>query len=128
MLTNDSRFPPIEEKEFLAGSRIASAMEKEDSVYLRNAFQKEARKFLEELTSTVLSTVAVQSEIGQRLSCFGPENMVGVDYAPFHLFGRLLDGFLELGCVRGLTVEASKAEYQSFVREQRQFERISTRS
>ena len=67
MHPNHSRFPPIEEKEFLAGSGIASALEKVGSVYLRNEFQKDARKFPEELTNTVLSTVAAPSDVGQRL-------------------------------------------------------------
>ena len=35
---------------------------------------------------------------------------------------------MKLGWVRGSSVEASKAEYQSFVRDQRQLEGISTTS
>ena len=74
---NHSRYPPIEEKEFLAGSRIAVAPEKVSSFYLRNEFGKDARKFLEELTSTVLSTVADWSDVGQELSCLCPEIVIG---------------------------------------------------
>ena len=43
-------------------------------------------------------------------------------------FGQLLDGLMELGWVLGSTVEASEAEYQSFMRDQRQLERIYPRS
>ena len=46
MLPNHSRFLPIEENEFLAGSRIRSALQKVGSVYFRNEFRKDALKFL----------------------------------------------------------------------------------
>ena len=77
MLPKHSQFSPIEEKEFLAGSRIASALGKVGNVYLRNQFRKDARKFLKELISTALSTVAARSDVGQRLSCFCPEIVFG---------------------------------------------------
>ena len=77
MLPSQSQFPPIEEKEFLLGSWIAVALEKFCSFYLRNEFRKDTRKFLEELTSTVLSTVAARSDVGQWLSCFRPEIVFG---------------------------------------------------
>ena len=128
MLPNHSWFPPIEEKQFLAGRWIAIALEKRGGVYLHNEFQMDARKFLEELTSTVLSTVAARLDVGQGLSCFCPEIVVVKDdYTPFHLFGQPLDVLMELGWFLGSTVEASKAGYQSFVRDQKQVERISTR-
>ena len=46
-------------------------------------FWKVAHKFLEELTSTVLTTVATGTEVGQRLSRFCPKSLVGDDYAFF---------------------------------------------
>ena len=126
------KFPPIEEKEFLARSRVASELEKVGSVYLCNGFRKDARDFLKALTSTVLSTVTARSAIGQGLSCFCPDFFFlgggGGDHAPFYLFGQLLDGVMELGWVRGSSLEASKAEYWSFVRDQWQLQCISTRS
>ena len=77
----------------------------------------------------VLSTVAARSVIGQSLSCFCPAIVVGGDdVAPLQLFNKLLDGLLEKGWTRGSEVEACRAEYQSFVQEQRQLERSSTRS
>ena len=55
--------------------------------------------------------------------------MVGGDnFAPFQLFCKLLDGLLEKSWTKGSEVEACRAEYQSFVQEQRQLERLSTRS
>ena len=77
MLPNHSRFLPIEEEEFVPGSQIAVALEKVDSFNLRNEFQKDAQKILEEITSTVLSIVATRSDVEQRLSCFFPENVIG---------------------------------------------------
>ena len=77
----------------------------------------------------VLSTVALRSVIGQGLSCFCPAIVVGGDdVAPSQLFNKLLDGLLEKSWTRGSEVEACRAEYQSFVQEQRQLERSSTRS
>ena len=52
----------------------------------------------------------------------------GDDVAPLKLFNKLLDGLLEKGWTRGSEVEACRAEYQSYVQEQRQLERSSTRS
>ena len=55
--------------------------------------------------------------------------MVGGDDVAFlQLFNKLLDGLLEKGWTRGSEVEAYRAEYQSFVQEQRQLEWSSTRS
>ena len=72
MLPNQSLFPPTHEKEFLAGNWIASALESVGRCYLCNEFRKDARKFLGELTRTVLSTVAARPDVGQGLSCFHP--------------------------------------------------------
>ena len=92
-------------------------------------FRGDCRRFLEDLISTILSTVAARSQIGQGLSCFCPEFVIGGDdYSAFHLFGQLLDGLLELGWVRGSEVKPAKAEFHSFVREQRQVEMSSHRS
>ena len=52
----------------------------------------------------------------------------GDDVPPLQLFNKLLDGLLEKGWTKGSNVEACRAEYQSFVQEQRQLERSSTRS
>ena len=70
MLPNDLRFPTIEEIEFLTGSLFNVAPDKVGSCYLRNEFRKDAQKLLQELKSTVLSTVAARSDVGQGLSCF----------------------------------------------------------
>ena len=52
----------------------------------------------------------------------------GDDVAPFQLFNELLAGLLEKGWTKVSEVEACPADYQAFVREQRQLERWSTRS
>ena len=79
--------------------------------------------------SPILSTVAAGSPIGQGLSCFCPEIVIGGDdYSAFHLFGQQLNGLFELGWVKGSEVQPAKAEFHSFVREQRQVETSSNRS
>ena len=128
MLPNHSSFAGIDVEHFLVGTRIHAALEKISSSYLRKEFRINARRFLEEFCSTILSTVAARSKLGQGVSCFCPEIILGGDdHSAFFLHGQLLDGLLECGWETGSSVEACKAEFQSFVREQRQLERHSTR-
>ena len=133
MLPNHSCFAPIAEEHFLEhfleGIRLLSSLKKVNSSFLRREFRRDCRRFLEDLVSTILSTVAARSPIGHGLSCFCPEIVIGGDdSSAFHLFGQLLDGLLELGWVRGSEVEFAKAEFHSFLREQRQVETSSHRS
>ena len=129
VVANHSRFAPIDDKNFLEGTRVMAALGKVSSQYPQKEFRRDARRFLEDFVNCVLSTVAARSIIGQGLSCFCPAIVVGGDdVAPLQLFNKLLDGLLEKGWTRGSEVEACRAEYQSFVQEQRQLERSSTRS
>ena len=129
VVSNHSRFAPIDDKHFLEGTRVMAALRKVGSHYLQKQFSRDARPFLEDFVNCVLSAVAARSVIGQGLSCFCPAIVVGGDdVAPLQLFNKLLDGLLEKGWTRGSEVEACRAEYQSFVQEQRQLERSSTRS
>ena len=129
VLLNHSKFAPISDGEFLAETRVLAALNKIGSSYLKREFQRDARRFLEEFTTSVMSTLAARSKIGQGLSCFCPAIVIrGDDHAPLHLLGLLLDGLLERGWVKGSEIEACWSEYQSFVQEQRQLERSSTRS
>ena len=128
MTPNHSQFTAIEEDRFLAGTRVASALDKVGSSYLKKEFRRDSRKFLEDFVSCVLSTVAARSSIGQGLSCFCPPVLIGGDdHAPLQLFDLLLDGLLAKGWVRGGDMEACKSEYQSFVQEERLLERTTTR-
>ena len=128
MLPNHSSFAAIADEHFLVGTRIHAALEKMSSSYLRKEFRTSARRFLDEFCSTILSTVAARSKLGQGVSCFCPEIILGGDdHSAFFLFGQLLDGLVECGWEKGSHIEACKAEFQSFVREQRQLERHSTR-
>ena len=116
VLANHSKFPPIADGEFLAGTRVLAAHNKIGSSYLNKEFQRDARRFLEDFTTSVLSTVAAPSRTGQGLSCFCPAIIIGGDdHAPLHLPGLLLYGFLERGLIKGSDIEACRAEYQSFV-------------
>ena len=123
MLPNHSSFPAIKDQHFLVGTRVHAALEKMTSQYLKKEFRSSARRFLEEFTRTILSTVAARSKLGQGVSCFCPEIIIGGnDHSAFFLFGQLLDGLVECGWEKGSTVEACKAEFQSFVTDQRQLE------
>ena len=129
VLPNHSKCPLMADGEFLAGTRLLAALNKIGSSYLNRKFQRDARRLLEEFTTCVLSTVAARSKIGLGLSCFCPAIVIGGDdHAPLHLMGLLLHGLLDHGWVKGSKIEAGLSEYQSFVQEQRQLERASTRS
>ena len=128
MLPKHSSFAGIDEEHFLVGTRIHAALEKMASSYLKRELRSNARRFLDEFWSTILSTVAARPKLGQGVSCFYPEIIHGGDdHSAFFLYGQLLDGLIECGWEKGSKVEACKAEFQSFVREQRQLERHSTR-
>ena len=123
MLPNHSSFTAIEEEHFLAGTRVHAALEKMTSQYLKKEFRSSARRFLEEFTSTVLSTVAASSKLDQGVSCFCPEIIIGGDdHSAFFLFGQLLDGLISCEWEKGSTIQACNAEFQSFVNDQRQQE------
>ena len=129
MLPNHSCFGAIAEEHFLEGTRLLSSLEKINKSFLRKEFPRNCRRFLEDLVSTILSTVAARSPIGQGLNCFRPEIVIGDDdYFAFHLSGQLLDGLLKLGCIRESEIEPAKAEFHFFVREQRQVETSGNRS
>ena len=123
MLPNHSSFTAIDEEHFLVGTRVHAAMEKMRSPYLKKEMRSSTRRFLEEFTSSVLSTNAARSKLGQGVSCFCPEILIGGDdSSAFFLFGQLLDGLISCGWEKGSTIEACKAEFQSFVKDQRQLE------
>ena len=129
MFPNHSCFGAIAEEHFLDGTRLLSSLEKINSSFLRKEFRRDCHRFLEDFVSTILSTVAARSPIGQGLSCFCPEIVIGGDdYSDFHLFGQLVDGLLDLGWIRGSEMEPAKAEFHSFVREQQQVETSGNRS
>ena len=110
------------------GICIHAALEKMSSSYLKKEFRSNACRLLDEFCSTILSTVAARSKLGQGGSCFCPEIILGGDdHSAFFLYGQLLVGLFECAWEKGSNIEACKAEFQSFVREQRQLERHSTR-
>ena len=112
VLANCSKFPSIANESFLSRTRVLRALNKIGSSYWRREFQRHARRFLEEFTNSVLSTVAVRSRIGQWLSCFCPAIIiVGDNHASLQLLGLLLDGLLERGWIKGSEIEACRPEY-----------------
>ena len=76
MVPNPSRFPAIDDKNFLVGTRVIAALGKDGSLYLQKEFCRDARQFPEDFVNCVLSTVAARSVIGQGLSCFCPAIVV----------------------------------------------------
>ena len=75
MLPNHSYFTAIEEDQFLVGTRVHAALEQMMSQYLKKEFRSSARRFLEELTSTVLSTCRTfQAGSGRQLFLPGDYN------------------------------------------------------
>ena len=51
VVPNHSRFPAIDGKDFLSGTRIMAAVDKVGSQYLRTEFRRDARRFLEEFVN-----------------------------------------------------------------------------
>ena len=97
---------------FFVGTRVHAALEKMTSQYLRKEFRSSARRFLEDFTSTVLSTVAARSKLCQGVSCFCPEIIIGSDdHSAFFLFGQLLDGLVECGWEKGGRLKLAKLNF-----------------
>ena len=123
MLPNHTSFPAIEEENFLLGNPLLVSLAKLKSPYYEAEFKRDCRKFLENFITVILSTVAARSPFASGLSCFCPEIIVGGDdFSAFILFQRLIEGLVGSGWVRKSDVEACHAEFQSFVREQRQLD------
>ena len=58
---------------------MLSSLEKINSSFLRKELNKDCRHFFEDLVGTIVPTVAVRSPVGQGLSCFCPEIIIGCD-------------------------------------------------
>ena len=107
MLPNSSAVAAIEEEHFLVTSRVHAALKKTSTSYLKKQIRTNARRFLEEFCSTILTSVAARSKLGQGVSCFCPEIILrGGDHSAFFLYEQLLDGLVECGLERGSTIEA----------------------
>ena len=77
VLAKHSKFPPIADGELLSRTRVLAALNKIRNSCLKKEFQRDARRFLEEFTTSVLSAVAARSKVGQGLSCFCPAIIIG---------------------------------------------------
>ena len=105
------------------GTHVHAALEKMTSYYHKNEFWSSARRFLEEFASFLLPTVDAVSRLGQGVSCFCPEIIIGgEDHSAFFIFGQLLGGLIACGWEKRSMIEACKAEFQSFGQEQRQLQ------
>ena len=54
VVANHSRFPPIDDKNFLVGTPVMVALGKVGSHYLQKEFRRDARRFLEDFVNCVL--------------------------------------------------------------------------
>ena len=79
MLPNHSCFGAIAEEHFLVGTRLFSSSAKINSSFLRKEYRRDGRCFLDDLVSTIFSTIAARSPVGQGLSCFCPDIVIGGD-------------------------------------------------
>ena len=76
----------------------------------------------------MMSTDAARSKLGQGVSCFSPAIVIaGDDHSAFFLFEQLLDGLVTCAWEKRANIEACKAEFQSFVRDQRQLDGHASR-
>ena len=92
-----SCFGAIPEEHFLEGTRLLSSPEKINSNYLRREFRRDCRRFVEDLVSNILSKVAARSQVGQGLSCFCPEIVIGAMTIPLSIsLGNCWMGCLNL--------------------------------
>ena len=97
MLPNHSCFGANAEEHFLEGTRLLASLEKINSSFLHKEFRRDCRRFLDDLVSTILSTVDAPSPIGQGLSCFCPEIVIGVTTIPLSIsLGNCWMGCLNL--------------------------------
>ena len=112
LLPNPSSFAAIGEEHFLVGNRMHVAMEKMTSQYLKKEFRSSARRFLEDFTSTVLSTVAARSKLCQGVSCFGPEIIIGVmTIPPSFSLDSSWTAWLHVGGRKGLPLKLAKLSF-----------------
>ena len=112
MLANDSKLSQLALKSLcLCRTWVLAGLNKTGSSYLKKQFGREARKFLEELTNSVPSTVAARSNIGQGSICFCPAILIGGnDHTPLYLLGSLHDELLQWGWIKGSEIESCRAD------------------
>ena len=123
MLPNHSSFERIDYEQFLCGSTVLTFLEKVNSVYLRKEFKQNCLDFLEDLTSNVLSSLCARSPVGRGLSAFCPEILIGGDdHSALSLFSELINALGRMKWLKSSEKEGCKAEFQSFVRDQRDLE------
>ena len=113
---------------FPGGDSCSCNPRKNNELLSKKEFLTSACRFLEEFCTTILLTIAAWAKLCQGVSCFRLEKILrGDDFSASFLYGQLLDGLVECDWERGSNVEACNAEFQSFIREQRQLECLSTR-
>ena len=120
MLPHHSQFEKSDYAQFLSGTMLMDALEKTNSVYLRKEFKRNSFSFLEDLVSTILSSLCARSPIGRGLSAFLPDIVIGGDeHSAISLFTELVNAMGRMRWPRIAEKEGCKAEFQSLVRDLR---------
>ena len=123
MLPNHSVFESLDYEHFLSGTTLMGSLERLSSIYVRKEFKKNCWEFFDHFVSCILSSVSARSPIGRGLSSFCPEILIGGDeHSATSLFVELVNALGRLKWLKSTEKEASKSEFQSFVREQRELE------
>ena len=123
MLPNHSVFESLDYEHFLSGTTLMGSLERLSSIYVRKEFKKNCWEFFDHFVSCILSSVSARSPIGRGLSSFCPEILIGGDeHSATSLFVELVNALGRLKWLKSTEKEASKSEFQSFVRDQRELE------
>ena len=69
VVPNHSRFPAIDDKDFLVGTRVMAALGKVGSHYLQKKFRRDARRFLDDFVNCVRCTLRHRTGFKLLLSC-----------------------------------------------------------
>ena len=124
MLPNHSSFAAINESLYLRGIDCQLLWRRRKTRSYGKSFASNVANFWEEIVSTIFSTVAARSLVGQSLSCSWPEHLIGRDnWSAFYLFGQLVEGRVALNWLEDSDIGAGKTVFHSLVLEQRQVEK-----
>ena len=93
----NSWVPAIDDEDFLAGTRVVTAVNKVGGRYLKTEFRGDALRILNEFVNCLLSTVGSITVVGQVLSCLCPAIFGGGDVALCGFSSGCYMGFREKG-------------------------------
>ena len=124
MLPNHSGFESLEFEHFISGTTLMDSLERLSSIYIRKELKKNCWDFFDHFVSCVLSSVSARYPVGRGLSSFCPEmfDWGGDEHSATSLFVELVNALGRMKWLKSTEKEASKSEFQSFVRDQGELE------